>query len=133
MRTPKGTQRRSKAPEVRVRAAAEGGSPATAQAVASPGDRRLLAALLRELASSAALAVAGRAPAQLLTTAEAAALLKVGPRVVRRIIAAGDLAAVRWGRTVRVHPEDLADFQRRRRLVMSPETGPRKPESTETA
>jgi len=62
--------------------------------------------------------LAGRAaPARLLTLGQAADLLQVRPATVRGLIRAGGLVATRFGRLVRVHPEDLAEFQRRRRVL----------------
>jgi excisionase family DNA binding protein len=43
----------------------------------------------------------------LLTVDETAALLRVSPRHVRRLIASGELPVVRIGKAVRVRPEDL--------------------------
>lgn len=47
-------------------------------------------------------------PAQLLTAAEAAAILRVSLRTVRRLIADGTLPIVRVGHLVRIRPEALA-------------------------
>lgn len=49
----------------------------------------------------------------LLTTAEAAAILRISPRSVRRLVDAGLLKTVRCGtsaRSDRVHPDDLQDY-----------------------
>ena len=47
-------------------------------------------------------------PKRLLTIDEAAALLRVSPRTVRRLIADGSVEVVRIGRSVRLRPEKLA-------------------------
>ena len=49
-------------------------------------------------------------PQRLLPVEEVAALLKVSPRTVRRLIEQKKLAILRVGRTVRIRPEVLADF-----------------------
>ena len=59
----------------------------------------------------------GRGPARLLTLGEVAELLRVDPRTVERLVASGNLVAVRFGRNVRVTPDDLAAFQQARRVV----------------
>lgn len=46
---------------------------------------------------------------------EVAAILGVSARTVRRMIARGELVACRLGRSVRVHPDDLAAYIDRRR------------------
>ena len=46
---------------------------------------------------------------------DAADILDVSSRTVRRLIAARELAACRLGRSVRVHPDDLAAYIDRRR------------------
>jgi excisionase family DNA binding protein len=46
---------------------------------------------------------------------EVAAILGVSVRTVRRLIAAEELMACRLGRSVRVHPDDLAAYIGRRR------------------
>lgn len=46
----------------------------------------------------------------LLTTSHVAELLGVSERHVRNLIAAGDLKACRFGRSVRIHPDDLAAY-----------------------
>lgn len=43
--------------------------------------------------------------AKLLTVAEAAWLLNLSQKTVRRMIEAGNLAVVRIGRSIRIHPE----------------------------
>jgi len=53
----------------------------------------------------------GRAPATpLRSVADVADLLGVHPRTVRRLIAAGDLAAHRIGRSVRISDGDLRSY-----------------------
>jgi excisionase family DNA binding protein len=47
---------------------------------------------------------------QLFTIAEAAQMLRVGPRTVRRRIASGDLVAHRFGGCVRIAEADLRAF-----------------------
>ena len=54
-------------------------------------------------------------PSQLLTINDAAALLKVSPKTVRRLIKSGELPVVRIGRLVRIRPEDAADLIARKR------------------
>jgi excisionase family DNA binding protein len=49
---------------------------------------------------------------------EAAALLNVSERTVRRLIASGDLAAIRIGRVLRVSAFDLNDFLAESREVV---------------
>jgi excisionase family DNA binding protein len=46
---------------------------------------------------------------------EVAAILGISARTVRRLIAAEELMACRLGRSVRVHPDDLARYVNRRR------------------
>ena len=46
---------------------------------------------------------------------EVAAILRVSTKTVRRLIARRELAACRLGRSVRVHPDDLAAYIDRRR------------------
>ena len=46
---------------------------------------------------------------------EVAEILDVSGRTVRRKIAKGDLVACRFGRLVRVHPDDLAAYIDRQR------------------
>lgn len=48
--------------------------------------------------------------AHLLTVAEAAAELAVHPKTVRRLVERGELAAVKVGAAVRLHPDDLVSF-----------------------
>ncbi len=63
----------------------------------------------------------GESPARLLTPRQAAELLAVDERTVRRLVATGNLVAVRFGRSVRLTPDDLAAFVRERRVVQSDE------------
>jgi excisionase family DNA binding protein len=53
-----------------------------------------------------------------MTVREAAALLNVSERTVRRLIASGDLAAIRIGRVLRVSAFDLNDFLAESREVV---------------
>jgi excisionase family DNA binding protein len=46
---------------------------------------------------------------------EVAAILGLSARTVRRLIAAEELLACRLGRSVRVHPDDLARYVNRHR------------------
>jgi excisionase family DNA binding protein len=46
---------------------------------------------------------------------EVADILGLSPRTVRRLIAAEELMACRLGRSVRVHPNDLANYIDRHR------------------
>jgi excisionase family DNA binding protein len=54
--------------------------------------------------------VRGRPVTRLRTIDEAAELLNVSPRTVRRLIEAGALRAHRIGRLVRISDEDIAAF-----------------------
>jgi excisionase family DNA binding protein len=53
------------------------------------------------------------APEPLLTVGDAAELLRVSTRTVRRLVAAGELPALRVGRQVRLAPADLLAYLRR--------------------
>jgi excisionase family DNA binding protein len=53
--------------------------------------------------------------AQLLLIDQVAEGLSVSARTVRRLIARRELAARRFGRSVRVHPDDLAAYIDRHR------------------
>jgi excisionase family DNA binding protein len=55
------------------------------------------------------------AVARLLLIDQVADGLGVSTRTVRRLIARDELVACRLGRSVRVHPDDLADYVNRRR------------------
>lgn len=55
-------------------------------------------------------------PPPLLTPAEVAEQLRVSTMTVRRLIAAGDLPAYRFGRQVRIEPSDLDTYLARRRV-----------------
>jgi excisionase family DNA binding protein len=46
---------------------------------------------------------------------EVAAILRASTRTVRRRIARGELVACRLGRSIRVHPDDLARYIDRQR------------------
>jgi excisionase family DNA binding protein len=52
---------------------------------------------------------------QLRTVEEEAAVHGVSPKTVRRWIARGELAVVRYGRIVRIHPSDSRAFIARHR------------------
>jgi excisionase family DNA binding protein len=56
-----------------------------------------------------------RQPSRLLLIDQVAEGLGVSTRTVRRLIARGELVACRFGRSVRVHPDDLAAYIDRRR------------------
>jgi excisionase family DNA binding protein len=78
-----------------------------------PGVDDLLAASLRVVKSGQRLAPGHRgrhAGGVFLTMAEAADLLRVSPRTLRRRIADGDLAVRRVGRRVLVERADLLNF-----------------------
>ena len=47
---------------------------------------------------------------KLLKPAEVAELLSISKALAYRLIANGHITSIRFGRTVRVHPEDLATF-----------------------
>lgn len=49
---------------------------------------------------------------KLLTVIEIASMLNISPRTLRRRIKDKTLPAVRIGRLVRIHPDDLAAFMR---------------------
>jgi len=49
---------------------------------------------------------------RLLTVSEAAACLSVSQKTVRRMIEAGNLAFVRIGRSIRIHPEVIEKIMR---------------------
>jgi excisionase family DNA binding protein len=51
--------------------------------------------------------------AALLTTGEAARLLRVHPRTVQRLVERGELSAVHFGSAVRFDPVDVADLTAR--------------------
>jgi excisionase family DNA binding protein len=55
------------------------------------------------------------AVASLLRIPQVAEGLGVSTRTVRRVIARGELVACRLGRSVRVHPDDLAAYIDRQR------------------
>jgi excisionase family DNA binding protein len=58
----------------------------------------------------------GRPPfSGLLAVFQVAHYLGVSPRTVRRLIAAGEPVACCLGRSVRVHPDDLAAYVNRQR------------------
>jgi excisionase family DNA binding protein len=61
--------------------------------------------------------VRGRPVTRLHTIDEAAELLNVSPRTVRRLIEAGALRAHRIGRLVRISDEDIAAFLAANRSV----------------
>jgi excisionase family DNA binding protein len=48
---------------------------------------------------------------RLLTVEEVAALENVSPKTIRRRIAAGDLRAIRYGRSLRIRPQDLRAYR----------------------
>jgi excisionase family DNA binding protein len=47
---------------------------------------------------------------RLLTIEEAAGVLNVSPKTIRRRIRAGEMAVIRDGRIIRIRPEDLARY-----------------------
>lgn len=51
-------------------------------------------------------------PTNLMTIADAADVLAVSTRTVRRLIAGSALQSVRVGRQIRIHPADLDQFLR---------------------
>ena len=55
------------------------------------------------------------AVARLLLIDQVAEGLGVSPRTVRRLIARRELVACRLGRSIRVHPDDLAAYVNRHR------------------
>ena len=48
---------------------------------------------------------------RLLTIQKVAELEAVSPKTVRRRIAAGELRAIRYGRTLRIRPQDLRAYR----------------------
>jgi excisionase family DNA binding protein len=46
----------------------------------------------------------------LLTVGEAAAILHLSPRTIRRMIKRGELYVVRVGRSIRIRPEDIENI-----------------------
>jgi excisionase family DNA binding protein len=52
----------------------------------------------------------------MISTIDAATLLGVRPRTVRALIDAGDLAAYKVGRVIKVRPEDLEAFLQANRV-----------------
>ena len=48
---------------------------------------------------------------RLLTVEEVAELESVSPKTIRRRIAAGDLRAIRYGRALRIRPQDLRAYR----------------------
>ena len=65
-----------------------------------------------------------RAELQLLTVAVVAERLALHVKTVRRLIARGDLRAVRIGTAVRVHPDDLEELVNRKRERAAPPPAP---------
>ena len=59
---------------------------------------------------------ASTSPRQLMTVEEAAALLRVDPKTVYRLINNNELKAVLIGRVYRIDSVDLDDFLRRAKL-----------------
>ena len=55
-------------------------------------------------------------PAELLTEAEVAAVLRSDPDHIRRLVRQRQLAALREGHWVRIRPADLAEFLERARV-----------------
>jgi excisionase family DNA binding protein len=55
-------------------------------------------------------------PFRLLDTTEAASALGLGRRTLQELVADRQLAAVKIGRAIRFHPQDLAEFVDRRRM-----------------
>ena len=61
-------------------------------------------------ASSPSRGIRGRLPAKLFTIDEAAELLNISSRTVRRLAASGALPVHRFGRLVRIADVDIAAF-----------------------
>ena len=55
-------------------------------------------------------------PARLLNLAQTAEVLDCSVKTLRRRIATGDLAVIRDGRLLRVHPDDLQRYIQQRRF-----------------
>jgi excisionase family DNA binding protein len=51
-------------------------------------------------------------PGRLLTVAETASFFQVSRKTIRRMIEAGDLPAIRFGRSVRIDPEVIEKIVR---------------------
>lgn len=60
----------------------------------------------------------------LLTVGQVAEELSVHPKTVRRLIASGQLAAVKIGTAVRVLPDDVGAFVQNRRSTVPEHRGP---------
>ncbi len=58
---------------------------------------------------------------RLLNLREVAQILHVSRSLVYQLIHARKIAAIRLGRLVRVHPQDLAAYMRENRLATGPE------------
>jgi len=54
-------------------------------------------------------------PENLLTVSDVAARLALSKKSIYRLIETGELKAVRFGNTVRIHPDDLRAFINERR------------------
>ena len=72
------------------------------------GEARLSAQRIIEKAQAAL--VASRQP--LLTVGEAAAYLRISVKTIRSMIEAGNLAVIRVGRSVRIHPQIVEKIMR---------------------
>lgn len=59
-------------------------------------------------------------PQPLLTKAQIADILGLSPRSVDNLISRRHLACIRFGRSVRIHPDDLARLIERRRIESGP-------------
>lgn len=69
---------------------------------------------------------------QILTVAEAAALLKLHPETIRRAIRTGELPATKFGyRTVRINRSDLDKWVKSKGYVPTPEPEDEEPEDKE--
>ena len=51
----------------------------------------------------------------LITIAEAASILSVSTKTIRRLIKQGEITIIRIGRSIRIHKQDLVDFLGERR------------------
>jgi excisionase family DNA binding protein len=55
-------------------------------------------------------------PCRLMNLSETAEILRCSTKTLRRRIAAGEIAVVRDGRLIRVHPDDLQRYIQQRRF-----------------
>lgn len=86
--------------------------PAARQETTAP-DRRTGGVRMRRRSISASGATSEPVAVALLTTEEAASVLRVHPRTVQRLVERGDLCAVHIGSAVRFDPQDVGGLVER--------------------